>query len=158
MFAKAKRRRAGIYLVRTRKHSGRRRENGYVGQSNNVPMRIKQHLGQDARHKPKPWTDLEPKWHVLWLPWWASWKWVQNPLEAIAIRLLLPRYNDKMNHGNPRRVTISDQHRQRAARESVLTPGRALRFLTVSEVRWKAWGALLVLAAVAMPVYAFWIR
>lgn len=122
MFAKAKRRRAGIYLVRTRKHRGRRRENGYVGRSNNVPIRIKQHLGQDKRHKPKPWTDLDPVWHTLRLPWWASWKWVQAPLEAFAIWLFLPRYNDKLNHGNPRRVTISQQHRQRAARDSGRTP------------------------------------
>lgn len=156
MFAKAKRRRAGIYLVRTRKHRGRRRENGYVGRSNNVPMRTRQHLGQDARHKPKPWTDLDPVWHVLWLPWWASGRWVQAPLEAVAIRLLLPRYNDTMNHGNPRRVPISEQHQQRAQRDRGISGGgRTIRLHLEGR---KVAGVALLAAAVAMPIYAFWIR
>lgn len=156
MFAKAKRRRAGIYLVRTRKHRGRLRENGYVGRSNNVPIRERQHRGLDKRHTAKPWTDLEPRWHVLWLPWWLSWKWVQVPLEALAIRALLPRYNDALNRGNPRRVPISQQHLQRKSRDAAYAmklPGRAHRDGAVLVSR--AFGVLLLLAAVAMPVYAF---
>lgn len=117
--AHAKRRRAGIYLVRTRKHLAlARRENGYVGRSNNVPIRIKQHLGQDRRHKPKPWTDLDPRWLVLRLPWWLSWRWVQAPLEALAIWLLAPRYNHSLNLHNPRRVPLHVQARQRAERDA----------------------------------------
>lgn len=114
---KIKRRRAGIYLVRTRKHKRpRQRENGYVGRSNDWVIRRRQHLGQDKRHPAKPWTDLDPEWHVLRLPWWLSWKWVQAPLELLAIRILLPRYNHTMNLGNPRRVPLSLQRIQRAHR------------------------------------------
>lgn len=112
-----RRRRAGIYLVRTDKHlRPGRRENGYVGRSNNVRIRITQHLGHGS-HKPKPWADLHPRWHVLRLPWWLSWRWIQAPLEAAAILLLAPRYNHSLNLANPRRVPLSVQARQRAERD-----------------------------------------
>lgn len=156
LIERAKRRRAGVYLARTRKHAGRGRENGYVGQSNNVPIRIKQHFGQDSRHPEKPWADLDPVWHVLWLPWWLSWKWAQNPLEAIAIRLLLPRYNDKLNHGNPRRVPLSDQKRQRAIRDGLAFQVSARH--PMPHLGYRLAGAALMLAAVALPVYALVIR
>lgn len=116
--AKVKRRRAGIYLARTRKHRGRGRENSYVGRSNNVNLRIRQHMGQDSRHAPKPWSDLDPRWRRLPLPWWLSWRWVQAPLEALAIWALLPRYNVLLNRRNPRRVTLAEQRRQRARRDA----------------------------------------
>jgi hypothetical protein len=116
---RAKRRKAGIYLARTRKHlAWARKENGYVGRSNNVPIRIKQHLGQDKRHPAKSWADLDPIWRVLWLPWWLSWKWVQVPLEWLAIKLSLPRYNYQHNLTNPRRVPLPVQARQRAERDA----------------------------------------
>lgn len=113
-----KRRQAGVYLVRTRKHASGRRENGYVGRSTHVPIRIRQHLGLDRRHKPQPWSDLDPVWHTLWLPWWLSWKWVQAPLEWLAIKVLLPRYNIQMNKRNPRRITPWQATQQRLQRDA----------------------------------------
>lgn len=155
LFRKARRRKAGIYLVRTDKHlAPMRRENGYVGRSNNVPIRIKQHLGQDKRHVEKPWANLNPRWHVLWLPWWLSWKWVQVPLEALAIWLLLPRYNHQLNTKNPRRVPLSTQARQRLERDSrgagyrqkvaVVQFGRRVLFWT---------GALAVIIGTTMTIW-----
>lgn len=117
---RAKRRRAGIYLVRTRKHHGRRKENGYVGRSNRVDLRRLCHFGRCGVHrdcKPKPWTDLDPTWWTLRLPWWLSWKWCQATIEALAIWLLMPRYNVLLNRKNPRRVTPYVQGIQRAARD-----------------------------------------
>lgn len=149
LFARARRRKAGIYLARTRKHRSRRRENGYVGRSNNVPIRIKQHLGQDSRHKPKPWSDLDPRWHVLWLPWWLSWKWVQVPLEYAAIKLLLPRYNHQHNLTNPRRIPLHLQAIQRENRDMGLAPREydARTLLT-------ALGAILVVVGVGMTIWS----
>lgn len=118
--AKVKRRRAGVYLVRTRKHRGRRRENGYVGRSNNVKLREKCHRGQCSHHgcSAKPWTDLDPVFHwIVKLPWWLSWKWAQAPIEAFCIAVLLPRYNVQLNRKNPRRVTLTEQRRQRETRD-----------------------------------------
>jgi hypothetical protein len=149
---RAKRRRAGIYLARTRRHRGRRRENGYVGRSNNVPIRIKQHLGMDSRHVAKPWADLDPRWFVLRLPWWLSWKWVQVPLEALGIWLLLPRYNHQLNQGNPRRVPLSVQARKRAARDGVRITMRR-HFPRPSGYR--ITGVLFILSAAAMTIWSF---
>jgi hypothetical protein len=115
-----KRRKPGIYLARTRKHRNpNRRENGYVGKSRHLALRQTCHEGT-CRHrcKPKPWLDLDPVWRALRLPWWLGWPWILGPLEVLAIRLLLTRYNDTHNHHNPRRVPISLQHRQRAQRDA----------------------------------------
>lgn len=146
MFARARRRKAGIYLARTLRHRGRGRENGYVGRSNNVPLRIRQHLGQDSRHKPKPWADLDPRWRVLPLPWWLSWKWVQVSLEAIAIAVLLPRYNHQLNLHNPRRVPLSAQAAQRRARDA----GVVRRGLSV----WAVAAGVLLVGAAGLALYA----
>lgn len=118
--AKVKRRRAGIYLARTRKHRGRGRENGYVGRSNNVKLRERCHRGQcsHAGCAAKPWIDLDPVFHwIVKLPWWLSWRWVQSPIEALCIAVLMPRYNVQLNKQNPRRVTPAEQRRQRAKRD-----------------------------------------
>lgn len=153
---RARRRRAGIYLVRTRRHlSMARRENGYVGRSNNVPIRKGQHLGLDKRHKAKPWTDLNPRWHVLWLPWWLSWKWVQAPLEWLGVKLLLPRYNHTMNLTNPRRVALSVQARQRAERDA--QPGSyhvKVMAARVGRITYLALGWALIVGGVAMTIWS----
>lgn len=146
---KWRRRTPGIYLVRTRKHAGRTRENGYVGLSNNWQLRRLDHLGL-GRHgqAAKPWTDLDPKWHVLRLPWWLGSRWTLAPLEYVAIKVLLPRYNDTHNRSNPRRVPLATQRHQRAMRDAnaVGIAGRMLawrpRFVQVL-------GALLILAGIA---------
>lgn len=120
--AAAKRRhfKAGIYLVRTNRHFGGGRENGYVGRSNDVDKRRLCHLGMCAHATchPKPWTDLDPRWWSARLPWWLSWKWSQSTLEAAAIWALLPRYNVLLNTKNPRYVPPSVQRLQRAARDA----------------------------------------
>jgi hypothetical protein len=153
--ARAKRRKAGIYLARTRKHRNpRRRENGYVGRSNNVPIRIKQHMGQDSRHKPKGWSDLDPRWKVLWLPWWASWKWVQAPLEFLAIRLLLPRYNHQHNLGNPRRVSLHLQAIQRRQRDNLRRHGMTLVQPSSARPILLTLGSALIILGLVMTVWS----
>lgn len=147
---KWRRRKPGIYLVRTRKHLGRRRENGYVGLSNHVHLRRLDHLGQ-GRHgqTAKPWSDLDPVWHVLRLPWWLGFRWTLAPLEFLAIKILLPRYNQTMNYGNPRRVTLAAQKRQRAQRDSATIVLKAHR--TVDLVL-RAVGAVLLLSGLALII------
>lgn len=142
---KWKRRRPGIYLARTRKHlRPLRRENGYVGRSVNVPLRIRQHMGQDRRHMAKPWSDLDPQWWVLRVPWWLGWKWVLAPLELTAILLLLPRYNHQFNLANPRRIRLTTQAAQRAERNGA---GRAYHVRAVlAQYVWRAAGLVFILA------------
>lgn len=116
---KWRRRQPGIYLVRTRKHAGRTRENGYVGLSNHWEMRKRDHLGQGRYgHAAKPWTDLDPVWHVLRLPWWLGFRWTLAPLEFVAIKVLMPRYNGTHNRANPRRVSPARQRAQRLQRDA----------------------------------------
>jgi hypothetical protein len=128
-FSKWRRRRPGIYLVRTRKHAGRTRENGYVGLSNSWELRKRDHLGQGRYgNAAKPWTDLDPVWHVLKLPWWLGFRWTLAPLEFVAIKVLMPRYNVTHNRANPRRVPLQTQRLQRLARDQgrVRTHSRVL--------------------------------
>lgn len=150
MIAKWKRRKPGIYLVRTRKHLGRRRENGYVGLSNNVHLRRLDHLGQGRHgHPAKPWSDLDPAWHVLPLPWWLGFYWTMAPLETLAMLLTWPRYNVQKNRWNPRRVTLAAQKRQRAQRDCTTIVLKAHRgaYLALRAV-----GALLILSGLAMII------
>lgn len=132
---KWKRRAPGVYAWRTERHHNRaRREWGYVGESVNIGMRDRCHLGTCA-HKPKvqlvgagtivsgrgchakPWTDLRPARHtIIRLPWWLGFKWVLRPLETLVILALAPRYNWQKNAWNPRRVPPSTQAAQRAER------------------------------------------
>jgi hypothetical protein len=126
---KVRRRKPGIYLARTRKHARPGRENGYVGRSNNVELRRRCHLGT-CRHPcpPKPWSDLDPRWYHLPLPWWLGWRWCLAPLEALAILLLLPRYNVQLNRRNPRRVSPGRQVAQRVRRDAAGAGYRAEQF------------------------------
>lgn len=132
---KWKRRRPGIYAFRTRKHLNMlRREWGYVGESVNIRLRERCHLGT-CGHKPsvqhvaggtivssrgcvaKPWTDLDPvRYTIIRLPWWLGFKWVLRPLETLVMLVLWPRYNRQKNGWNPRRVPPSTQAAQRAER------------------------------------------
>lgn len=115
---KWRRRRPGIYLARTRVHGGRRYENGYVGMSNHLDRRQAEHEGRGRYGAPaKPWIDLEPRWFRLPLPWWMGFSWVLLPIEYVAIKVLLPRYNVTHNLTNPRRVTPYEQKRQRLERD-----------------------------------------
>jgi len=130
---KCKRRRPGIYLVRTDRHlKPGRRENGYVGESVHVEMRGLDHLGRGRYgHAAKDWADLRTRWHVLRLPWWLGWKWVLRPLETLAILLTWPRYNDAKNRWNPRRIPRHVQALQRRNRDRLLSdPGLWIRTTT----------------------------
>ena len=155
---RARRRRPGIYLVRTRKHRHpSRRENGYVGLSNNLEMRRADHLGTGrygvaAKH----WTDLDPVWHWLRLPWWLGWRWCLAPLEYVAIRALLPRYNVIHNLGNPRRVSPARQRLERQARDGHRPSAITARTLAASDLLLRATGSLLILCALLMAARVAW--
>jgi hypothetical protein len=115
---KVRRRKPGIYLVRTDRHMRRGRENGYVGLSNSWELRRECHLGKcrHQAHFAKPWTDLNPVWHCKTLPWWLGWRWLLEILETLAIYALMPRYNVSKNRWNPRRISPWQQRDQRARR------------------------------------------
>lgn len=139
LIRKWRRRRPGVYAWRTDRHYGRGREWAYVGESVNVALRDRCHLGT-CGHRPsvarkqmadgrdvtiltgqgctaKPWTDLRPRRYTLIaLPWWLGWKWLLRPLETMAILALAPRYNQAKNRWNPRRVPLARQASQRAER------------------------------------------
>jgi hypothetical protein len=155
LFSRARRRRPGIYLVRTRKHAGRRRENGYVGLSTNLDLRRLDHLGQGRYNQPaKNWSDLDPAWHFWRLPWWMGWPWVLAPLEFLAIRLLLPRYNVTHNLGNPRRIPPVKARAQRRARDG----DRAAQVWTTvdrqASMIWRVAGVIMFAASLLMAAQA----
>jgi hypothetical protein len=128
-YRKVRRRRGGVYLVRTRRHNLRprwlqwlgMRENGYVGESVSFHLRQRDHLGQGGHgHVAKDWSDLDPVWHkVIPLPWWLCWKWVLRPLETLVMLLTAPRYNIAKNHWNPRRITPGRARAERLMRDRV---------------------------------------
>jgi hypothetical protein len=153
---KWKRRRGGVYLWRTRKHNNpARRENGYVGESVSFKDRKNDHLGTGRYgHAAKPWCDLDPvMYRVIKLPWWLCWKWVLRPLETLVMLLTWPRYNDKKNHWNPRRVSIYSQQAQRRARDARGIAYRAqVRVAVFGRRTVQLLGVLLILTGVAMTV------
>lgn len=161
---KWKRRKGGIYLWRTRKHAHpTRRENGYVGLTNSFRRREADHRGRTAYQRAdgsvvatteKPWMDLDAKvYRMIRLPWWLCWRWVLAPLETLAILVLMPRYNHSKNLWNPRRISLSRQRAQRAARDA---GGLAYR----ARVRASVWGRravqglglILIITGVAMTL------
>jgi len=149
---KWRRRRPGIYLVRTRKHAGRTRENGYVGLSNHWERRRLDHLGQGRYGTAaKPWTDLDPRWHVLRLPWWLGFRWTLAPIEFVAIKVLMPRYNVTHNRANPRRVPLAVQRLQRAQRDMGRVSGAA-RLVAWRPTWVQVLGGVLVLAGIVGTV------
>lgn len=120
-YRKVKRRRGGVYLVRTLRHgSPWRRETGYVGETVSFHFRKLDHLGrgrngQDAQ----PWSDLDPKWYYplgVW-PWWLCWKWLLRPAETLVILCTWPRYNGSKNYWNPRQIPKRAAQIQRAQRD-----------------------------------------
>ena len=158
MAGRYRRRRPGIYVARTRKHANPlRREIGYVGKSVHVPSRQRDHLGIGRwGAAAKSWSDLDPNWHVLSLPWWLGWKWVLIPLEFLAIRLLLPRYNVTHNLGNPRRIPPYRAAMQRAQRDA---GGRLLRHhrqdAALEDFVLRVSGAALLVAGALMGIRGF---
>src|ERR1044072_6460793 len=131
---KVKRRRGGVYLVRTLRHgSAWRREIGYVGETVSFHFRRLDHLGQ-GRHgnEAKDWSDLDPKWHYplgVW-PWWLCWKWLLEPAETLVMLATRPRYNIAKNKGTPRRIPPYQAKIQRNQRHRQLARAAAFRGLT----------------------------
>lgn len=125
LFPKARRRRPGIYLYRTRKHMRRGTEWGYGGMSTHLPKRALCHKGtcQHGNCLEKPWYDLVVSYHELRLPWWLGWKWFLLSIETVMIALTRPRYNDQKN---PRRSKVRkvQQGLQRHARDMALRFGQ----------------------------------
>jgi hypothetical protein len=107
----ARRRHPGVYVFRTRKHSGWGTEWGYAGKSNHLALRKLQHAD-------KPWSDLVVYYWAFELPWWLGWQWITLSLETLVIVVLRPRYNWQKN---PRRSKVGPrgQQLQRAARDRV---------------------------------------
>lgn len=156
-YRKCKRRKGGVYAKRMRKHANPfRREWGYVGESNSFKRRERDHEGRTAyqradgviqRSTEKPWMDLDVKtYRIIPLPWWLCWKWVLRPLETLVIFLLWPRYNDRKNRWNPRRVPIGLQFQQRAARDAGQMHSRARVFM------WRMTRRLLQISGAALIV------
>lgn len=155
-------RKSGIYLERTRKPHALiglpviGRHNGYVGQSTSYFHRHGQHVrgGGTYNSIAKPWSDLEPKqWRILPLPRWMfdTLPWFVDFCERMCILLLLPVYNDSMNHGNPRRIPLHKQRQQRASRDKMGIGAPALRLL----IRWAIYiPVLYVMFTVAERIYA----
>jgi hypothetical protein len=118
LFPKARRRRPGVYVYRTRRHLRRGTEWGYAGMSTNLPKRYRCHAGT-CKHNchEKPWYDLKAAYFELRLPWWLGWKWVLLSIETILIAVLRPRYNTQKN---PRRSKVPPgaQQVQRAIRNA----------------------------------------
>ena len=128
---KWKRRKGGVYLVRMDHHRNRaRRVNGYVGETVSFHFRKRQHLGSShyaadgkrtavaTKTAGQPWSDLNPVWHHLALPWWLCWKWVLRPLETLVIWFTWPIYNDSKNRWNPRRIPKGLARQMREARDA----------------------------------------
>lgn len=147
LIRKWKRRRPGVYAWRTDQHYDRtRREWGYVGESVNIALRDRCHLGTCGHRAKalrmtqpagasvllaggcaaKPWADLRPVRHtIIRLPWWLGWKWLLRPLETLVILALAPRYNHAKNQWNPRRVPLSRQAAERHERNCESSTYRA---------------------------------
>lgn len=178
---KWRRRRPGVYAWRTDQHYDRtRREWGYVGESVNVAMRDRCHLGT-CRHRPqvtrsamadgstatvmsgggcaaKPWTDLRPVRHtIIPLPWWLGWKWILRPLETLTIVALAPRYNQAKNRWNPRRVSLSRQaaerHERNCESSTYRTKVAGMRFLRRTV---QALGCALILTGLVGAAVTHW--
>jgi hypothetical protein len=153
---KCKRRRGGVYGVRTRKHrQSMRREWGYIGESVSFYLRQKDHEGTGRYgHAAKFWSDLDPVFHrIIPLPWWLCWKWVLRPLETLVILCTWPRYNVSKNRWNPRRVSLYTQQAQRAARDTGGLAYRAgVRVAVFGRRTLQFAGTVLILIGVAMSL------
>lgn len=189
---KVKRRKGGIYLWRTDRHTPRpawlraligNRENGYVGETTSFTRRDRDHRGQSTyarrvtrksmgqaaglpdvhllveRTTQKPWMDLNARRHtIIALPWWLCWKPVLRALETLVILAAWPRYNHAKNLWNPRRVALSEQKRQRQARDA--RGGRAYAGVQLARLGWgfvRLAGIACILAGIGVPLVGRWL-
>lgn len=91
---------------------------GYVGQTRNPKARHGEHMDGGGRYGkgPAPWSDLRPKRYTLFKVSHCP-QWILNLMERLAVYLLWPVYNDKMNRWNPRRISRIRAARHRYFRE-----------------------------------------
>jgi hypothetical protein len=91
---------------------------GYVGQTRNPKARHGEHLNGGGRYgkAAAPWSDLKPRRFVIFRMRRCP-QWLLNFVEFLAIRLLCPVYNEKLNRGNPRRISRRRALRQRVMRD-----------------------------------------
>jgi hypothetical protein len=106
----------GVYVYRARKPAARFRipflswHFAYVGETTSFYHRHAQHMEQ------RDWSDRSPYvWCRIPLP---RWKWLLHLVETLVILTVWPVYNHKKNLWNPRRITLTDQRRQRSARDA----------------------------------------
>jgi hypothetical protein len=118
---------------------------GYVGQTRNPKARHGEHLYGGGRygHLPAPWSDLKPQRYVL-IRLKMCPQWLLNFLEFLAIRILCPVYNEKLNLGNPRRISRRRARRHRARRDLIgwspaLHYGHAMTFVSVAAILIGGW-------------------
>jgi hypothetical protein len=115
--------RAGVYVIRALKPTARFKipflsyHFAYVGESNNIRLRLKQHFqgGGQFDAVAKPWSDREPRC-VLRIPL-PPWKWLLRTVETLAILAVWPVYNHKKNLWNPRRIPLNLALTQRRLRD-----------------------------------------
>lgn len=120
--------RSGVYVIRTRKHTSKwnlpvvGRQFGYVGETTSFERRIDQHInGDPTRGTPaKPWADLDPR--VAFTIPLPAWKPLLRTVETLVMFMVWPVYNIQKNRWNPRRIPKWEQHRQRAARNARSAP------------------------------------
>lgn len=91
---------------------------GYVGQTRNPKARHGEHLNGGGRYgkAAAAWSDLKPRRFVIFRMRRCP-QWLLNFVEFLAIRLLCPVYNEKLNRGNPRRISRRRALRQRFMRD-----------------------------------------
>lgn len=114
-----------VYAYRTRKAGAFLRVPvvsyhwGYVGQSRRPDIRHLEHTVGGGRYgkPPSSFSDLEPRRYVLFRMKRCP-QWLLNGAEYFFIKVLLPVYNEKMNRGNPRRVSRKRAIRARARRDA----------------------------------------
>jgi hypothetical protein len=118
---------------------------GYVGQTRNPKARHGEHLLGGGRYgKPAAsWSDLRPRRYVIFKLRHCP-QWILNLVELLAIRILCPVYNEKLNRANPRRISRRRALRHRARRDLIgwspaLHYGHAMTFVSVAAILIGGW-------------------
>jgi len=115
-----------IYVYRTRKPRAPlglpfiSRHFGYGGRTSDPARRHHEHTvggkGRWGNRPAQPWSDLEPTRHVVF-KLKSRTEFMTHLLEVLVIRGLLCVYNDKLNRGNPRRISLTRARWQRVLRD-----------------------------------------
>lgn len=91
---------------------------GYVGQTRNERMRDLEHKNGGGRYgRPAAaWSDLRPRRVILFRMKHCP-QWLLNLVEWLAIKILMPVYNDRHNRTNPRRISRNRARFHRGLRD-----------------------------------------